>query len=93
MLWEIEELDKISQSRPTEIKHALNKFFEDNPDIKRAVIINAYLDKKINFSKAAEELGLHRLELQKQFESEGIPIRRASEEDVKTEAIAVRTWD
>lgn len=93
MLWEIEELDKISQSRPEEIKHALNKLFEDNPDIKRAVIINAYLDRKINLSKAAEGLGLHRLELERQFESEGIPIRRTSEEDVRAEAIAVQTWD
>ena len=37
MLWEIEELDKISQSKPEEIKYALYKFFDDNPEIKRAV--------------------------------------------------------
>jgi len=92
MLWEIEELDKISQSRPDEIKHALNKFFENNPDIKRMVIINAYLDKKISLSKAAEELGLHRIELEKQFASEGIPIRRISEEDIKAETAAIKRW-
>ena len=56
MLWEIEELSKISESRPEEIKHALDKFLSENPGIKRSVVINAYLDKKISLSKAAEEL-------------------------------------
>ncbi|OGW14142.1 MAG: hypothetical protein A2035_02650 [Nitrospirae bacterium GWA2_42_11] len=92
MLWEIEELDKISQSKPEEIKYALYKFFDDNPEIKRAVVINAYLDEKINLSKAAEELGLHRLELERQMELDGIPIRRISEEDLGAEAQAVKRW-
>ncbi len=48
MLWEIEELNKISQSKPEAVKYALNKLFSDNPEIKRAVVVNAYLDKKIN---------------------------------------------
>ncbi|MCH8317492.1 MAG: UPF0175 family protein [Bacteroidetes bacterium] len=47
--------------------------FDNNQEIKRAVVVNAYLDKKINLTKAAEELGMHRLELEKQFELEGIP--------------------
>lgn len=93
MLWEIEELKKISQTKPEAVKYALNKLFNDNPAIKRAVVVNAYLDKKINLSKAAEELGLHRLELEKQFELEGIPIRRISDEDLKAEAVAVKKWE
>lgn len=93
MLWKIEELNNISQSKPDYIENALNKFLNDNPDIKRAIVVNAYLDKKINLSKAAEELGLHRLELERQFESEGIPVRRISEEDLKAEVVAVRKWE
>ena len=46
------------------------------------VVINAYLDEKINLSKAAEELGLHRIEFENQLESEGIPVRRLSNEDL-----------
>lgn len=93
MLWEIEELNKISESRPEEIKHALAKFLDENPGIKRSVVINAYLDKKINLSKAAEELGLHPLELERQFKTEGIPIRRISKDDLIAEAQAVKKWE
>ena len=93
MIWKLEELNKISQSKPEDVEYALDKLFNDNPDIKRAVVVNAYLDKKINFSKAAEELGLHRLELERQFESEGIPIRRISDEDLKAEVKAVKKWE
>lgn len=93
MLWKLEELNKISQSKPEDVEYALDKLFNDNPDIKRVVVVNAYLDKKINFSKAAEELGLHRLELERQFESEGIPIRRISDEDLKAEVKAVKKWE
>ena len=93
MLWKLEELNKISQSKPEDVEYAMDKLFNDNPDIKRVVVVNAYLDKKINFSKAAEELGLHRLELERQFESEGIPIRRISDEDLKAEVKAVKKWE
>jgi len=93
MLWEIEELNKISQTKPEEIKSALNRFLCDNPEIKRSVVINAYLDEKINLSKAAEELGLHRIELENQLESEGIPVRRLSDEDLIVEVKAAKKWD
>jgi predicted HTH domain antitoxin len=93
MLWKIEELNKISQSRAEEVECALNKLFDDNPNIKRAVVVNAYLDKKISLSKAAEELGLHRFELERQFESEGIPIRRISDDDLTAEVRAVIKWE
>ena len=93
MLWEIEELNKISQSKPDEIRNAISRFLSANPEIKRSVVINAYLDEKINLSKAAEELGLHRIELEKQLESEGIPVRRLSNEDLIAEVKAVKKWD
>jgi len=68
MLWQLEELDKISDTRQEEIEFALDKLFSEHPDLKRAVVINAYLDKKISLSKAAEELELSRIELEKQLE-------------------------
>lgn len=92
MLWEIEELNKISQTKPDEIKNAIGKFLSANPEIKRSVVINAYLDEKINLSKAAEELGLHRIELENQLESEGIPVRRLSEGDLIVEVKAAEKW-
>lgn len=64
----------------------------NNPEIKRSVVINAYLDEKINLSKAAEELGLHRIELENQLESEGIPVRRLSEGDLIVEVKAAEKW-
>ena len=93
MLWKIEELNNISHSKPDIVEHALDKLLNDNPDIKRAVVVNAYLDKKINLSKAAEELGLNRLELERQFESEGIPVRRLADEDIRAEVKAVKKWE
>ena len=92
MMWQIEELGKIGKQRPKRIKKILDQMFNSDPEIKRLVIVNAYLDKKINLSKAAEELGLHRLELEKQFVSKGIPVRRISKADVAAEVKAVSKW-
>ena len=55
-------------------------------------LINAYLDEKINLGKAAELLGVHRLELQKELREKGIPIRGLSKEDVIAEVEAIREW-
>jgi hypothetical protein len=44
-------------------------------------LINAYLDEKINLGKAAELLGVHRLELQNELREKGVPIRGLSKEN------------
>ena len=92
MHWEIEELVKVSELKPEIVKKALNTIWAENPQLKRMVVINAYLDEKINLSKAAEELGLNRLELEEQLKAEGIPVRRLSEDDIRAEAEAVKRW-
>jgi predicted HTH domain antitoxin len=92
MHWEIEELVKVSEIKPEIVKKALNTIWAENPQLKRMVVINAYLDGKINLSKAAEELGLNRLELEEQLKTEGIPVRRLSEDDIRAEAEAVKRW-
>jgi predicted HTH domain antitoxin len=42
------------------------------------VIIADYLDGKISLSKAAELLGMTRIELQRKLKEQGIPIRSPS---------------
>jgi predicted HTH domain antitoxin len=56
------------------------------------VIINAYLDEKINLGKAAELLGVHRLELEKELREKGVPIRGISKDDAIAEVEAIREW-
>ena len=54
------------------------------------MIINAYLDEKINLGKAAELLGAHRLELQNELREKGVPICGLSKEDMMAEVEAIR---
>jgi predicted HTH domain antitoxin len=49
-------------------------------------------EEKINLGKAAELLGVHRLELQNELREKGVPIRGLSKEDVIAEAEAIREW-
>jgi hypothetical protein len=55
-------------------------------------VVNAYLDEVINLGKAAELLGLHRLELRERFVELGIPIRpgAATRAEVQAEVAAIR---
>jgi predicted HTH domain antitoxin len=48
------------------------------------------LDHQINLSKAAELVGLTRIELQRQLVQEGIPIRAPSDEDIQAGVEALR---
>ena len=49
-------------------------------------------EEKINLGKAAELLGVHRLELQEELREKGVPIRGLSKEDVIAEVEAIRGW-
>ena len=49
-------------------------------------------EEKINLGKAAELLGVHRLELQKELREKGVPIRGLAKEDVIAEVEAIREW-
>ena len=90
MEWEVEELCKLGKNQPEILEEALEELWQRNPALYKSVIINAYLDEKINLGKAAELLGVHRLELRNEQREKGVPIRGLSKEDVIAEAI--REW-
>lgn len=92
MLWEVEELKKISEIQPEIVEDALKDLWKKNPGLYKTVVINAYIDEKINLSKAAELLEIPRLELEKELKGKGIPIRHLSSEDVVAEVEAIKEW-
>ena len=92
MEWEVEELHKLSKIQPDIVDGALKELWQRNPDLYKSVVISAYLDEKINLGKAAELIGIDRLELQKELRIKGIPLRLLSKEDVLAEAEALKQW-
>lgn len=92
MEWEVEELHKLSKIQPDIINSALKELWQRNPDLYKSIVINAYLDEKINLSKAAELLGVDRMELQTELRAKGVPIRFLSKEDVIAETEAIKEW-
>lgn len=92
MLWEVEELKNISEIQPKMVKDALKNLWKNDPELYKMVIINAYIDGKINLGKAAEFLQVPRLALEKELRIKGIPIRQLSLEDISTEVEAVKEW-
>ena len=92
MLWEVEELKKISEIYPEMVEGAIKYLWIKNPDLYKTVVINAYLDKKINLSKASELLKMTRVELERELKQKGIPIRHLSQEDIAAEAEAIKEW-
>jgi predicted HTH domain antitoxin len=92
MEWEVEELHKLSKIQPDIVDSALKELWRRNPELYKSVVINAYLDEKINIGKAAELIGVDRLELQKELRAKGIPIRILSREDVLAESEALKQW-
>ena len=92
MEWEVEELCKLGKIQPEILEAALKELWQRKPALYKSVIINAYLDEKINLGKAAELLEVHRLELQNAFREKDVPIRRLSKEDVIAEVEAIREW-
>lgn len=92
MEWEIEELCKLGKIQPEILEVALEELWQRKPALYKSVVINAYLDEKINLGKAAELLGLHRLELQKELIEKGVPIRGLSKEEVVAEVEAIKAW-
>ncbi|MBF0289415.1 MAG: UPF0175 family protein [SAR324 cluster bacterium] len=92
MLWEVEELQKVSEVHPEVVKKALNELWKRNPDLHKEVVINAYLDEKINLGKAAERLNISRLELEQELKEKGIPVRHLCKEDIVAEVEAIKEW-
>ena len=65
--WTLEQLSKLRRYQPEMVDHALEEMLERQADLRWSLVIGAYLDEEINLSKAAELLGMHRLELQERF--------------------------
>jgi len=92
-MWAIEELKKLGEVQPEILNKLLDEIWKNNPEIYKSVVISAYVDGKINLSKAAELIGVSRIELQKELVEKGIPIRALSKEDVVAEVEALRLWE
>jgi predicted HTH domain antitoxin len=85
MEWIIQGLQKLSEIKPDALEKVLGDIEHQRPEIFRSLVIIAYVDCKISLSKAAELLGLSRMELQRELQRAGVPIRSLSEEDVAAE--------
>jgi predicted HTH domain antitoxin len=48
MEWEVEELCKLGKNQPEILEEALEELWQRNPALYKSVIINAYLDEKVN---------------------------------------------
>lgn len=92
MEWEVEELHKLSKIQPDMVNGPLKELWQRNPDLYKSIVINAYIDEKISLGKAAELLGVDRMELQKELRAKGVPIRLLSKEDVIAETEAIKEW-
>jgi|LGVF01.1.fsa_nt_gb predicted HTH domain antitoxin len=92
MSWAVEELIKLSEIQPEMVENTLEDVWKAKPDIYKTVVIGAYLDEKISLGKTAELLGITRIELQREMEEKGIPIRVLSSKDVVAEVEALKKW-
>lgn len=93
MIWVLDELKKIGEIQPEVISNLLGEIRKSNPDLYKSIVIGAYVDGRISLSKAAELLGVTRIELQRELKEKGVPIRMSSKEDVMAEAEAVKLWE
>nr|MDO8082683.1 UPF0175 family protein [Candidatus Freyarchaeota archaeon] len=67
MMWVLDELKKIGEIQPEVINRLINEIRRSSPEVYKSLIIGAYVDGKINLSKAAELLGINRIELQREM--------------------------
>lgn len=91
--WTVEELKKLSEIQPEIVERALQHLWKVEPHIYKSIIISAYIDEKISLSKAAELLGITRIEMEKEFKEKGIPLRLLSKKDVVAEVEALKAWE
>ena len=93
--WTLDQLIKVRQYQPTLVDQAIEILLTQQEELRWFVVIGAYLDERINLGKAAELLGLHRLELQQQFIQQGVPLRLGPTniEEAKAEVDAIMSWE
>ncbi len=90
MRWQLNQMCKLSEAHPEVAEDALQALWAQRPELLGRVVIGAYLDQQVSLSKAAELMGLTRVELQRQLVQEGIPMRTLSDDDIQVEAEAIR---
>ena len=93
--WTYDQLIKVRQYRPELVDQVIEELLNRQTELRWLVVVGAYLDEEINLGKAAELLGLHRLELQEQFREQGIPLRLGVDtvEEAHAEMAAIRQWN
>jgi predicted HTH domain antitoxin len=91
MEWMIQGLQKLGEIKPDAMEKVLGDIEHQRPEIFRSLVIIAYVDGKISLSKAAELLGLSRIELQREFQRTGIPIRSLTKDDAAAEVEMLRS--
>jgi predicted HTH domain antitoxin len=93
--WTYTQLHKVRQYRPDLVDPLIENLLTQQAELLWLVVVGAYLAQEINLGKAAELLGMHRLELQEQFITQGIPLRLGVEtvEEVQAEYAAISQWN
>lgn len=93
--WTYNQLIKVRRYRPELVDHVIEELLNKEAEIRWLVVVGAYLDEEINLGKAAELLGLHRLELQEQFRAQGIPLRIGVDtiDEAQAEMAAIAQWN
>ena len=93
--WMLEQLAKVERYQPEMVDRAVREMLAQQSDLRWSVVVGAYLDGEINLGKAAELLGMHRLELQEQFIAQSIPVRLGPDtvEEARAELAAIEAWN
>ena len=86
---------KVRQYHPELVDQMVEELLNRQAELRWLVMVGAYLDEEISLGNAAELLGIHRLELQKQFREQGIPLRLGvgTMEEAYAEMAAIRRWN
>jgi len=93
--WTLKQLWKVRRYQPEAVDQAVEEVLDRRTDLRWSVVVGAYLDGEINLGKAAELLGMHRLELQERFVAQGIPLRIGPDtvEEARSELAAIEAWN
>jgi predicted HTH domain antitoxin len=92
--WLYRQFDRLAQMRPDIVEPVLQRAMREDAEFRWAMVVGAYLEEQINLGKAAELLGMHRAQLQRQFLEKGIPLRLGSQtvEEAQAEVEAWAMW-
>ncbi len=91
-MWQLKQLERLHTIEPDVVDIILMKLLDQESELRKKLVIGAYLDGDINFGKAAELLHIHPIQLRKQFLAQGIPVRIGveSREEIAAEGIAAK---